>query len=105
MAVLDTNGTTVLGSANANGIGAGESLSGISLLGAGQYYLRVTGSHNAAQMYQLDTTVVSAAEPDPGVTITQSGGSTDVAEDGTSDTYTVVLDSAPTSTVTVMELL
>ncbi|MFC1766916.1 hypothetical protein ACFL6U_33180, partial [Planctomycetota bacterium] len=38
----------------------------------------------------------------PGVTITASGGSTDVAEQGpTSDTYTVVLDSQPSSTVTI----
>ncbi|UCF00069.1 MAG: hypothetical protein JSV82_03105, partial [Planctomycetota bacterium] len=40
--------------------------------------------------------------PTPGVTIVESGGSTDVDEEGpTSDTYTVVLDSQPTSTVTI----
>ena len=38
----------------------------------------------------------------PGVTITQSGGSTEVDEDGPkSDTYTVVLDHAPSADVTV----
>ncbi len=36
-----------------------------------------------------------------GVTITESGGSTTITEAGATDTYTVVLDSAPTSTVTV----
>ena len=38
----------------------------------------------------------------PGVTVTESGGSTDVNEEGpTSDTYTIVLDSEPTATVTI----
>ncbi len=36
-----------------------------------------------------------------GVTITQSGGGTAISEAGLSDSYTVVLTSAPTSTVTV----
>ncbi|WP_205758168.1 FG-GAP repeat domain-containing protein, partial [Macromonas bipunctata] len=37
----------------------------------------------------------------PGVTITPSGGSTQVTEGGATDTYTVVLDSAPTADVTI----
>ncbi len=36
-----------------------------------------------------------------GVSIVQTGGSTDVTEGGNSDTYTVVLDSVPTANVTV----
>jgi len=37
-----------------------------------------------------------------GISVTQSGGSTDVDEDGpTADTYTVVLDSEPTGDVTI----
>ncbi|MEM7181849.1 MAG: Calx-beta domain-containing protein [Spirochaetota bacterium] len=36
-----------------------------------------------------------------GVTITQSGGFTDVTEGGTTDTYTVVLDSKPSASVTI----
>jgi len=36
-----------------------------------------------------------------GVTITQSGGSTMVAEGGATDTYTVVLNTAPTGNVTI----
>ena len=39
--------------------------------------------------------------PADGVTITESGGSTDVAEGGASDTYTLVLMSAPSNNVTV----
>jgi hypothetical protein len=37
----------------------------------------------------------------PGVTITQSGGSTAVTEGGAADTYTVVLTGEPTSDVTI----
>ena len=37
----------------------------------------------------------------PGVTITESGGSTDVVEGGATDTYDIVLDAAPTGTVTI----
>jgi len=37
----------------------------------------------------------------PGVTITQSGGSTAVTEGGATDTYTVVLTGEPTSDVTI----
>lgn len=36
-----------------------------------------------------------------GVTIVQSGGSTDVTEGGATDTYTVVLNSAPTANVVI----
>jgi hypothetical protein len=36
-----------------------------------------------------------------GVTITQTGGSTQVTEGGATDTYTVVLNSAPTGDVTI----
>ncbi|MFM7603129.1 MAG: PEP-CTERM sorting domain-containing protein [Pseudanabaena sp.] len=39
--------------------------------------------------------------PLAGVTITQSGGSTNVVEGGASDNYTVVLNSQPTSDVTI----
>jgi Ca2+-binding RTX toxin-like protein len=37
----------------------------------------------------------------PGISITQSGGSTAVTEGGANDTYTVVLDTAPTADVTI----
>jgi hypothetical protein len=37
----------------------------------------------------------------PGVTITQSGGSTSVTEGGSTDTYTVVLNTAPSANVTI----
>ncbi len=52
----------------------------------------------------IDNVSASVADDDvsPGVSITESGGSTSVSETGpTSDTYTVVLDTEPTSSVTI----
>ncbi|XWK89532.1 MAG: esterase-like activity of phytase family protein [Phormidium sp.] len=40
-------------------------------------------------------------DPTPGVSITPSGGSTDVTEGGATDTYTVVLNTQPTANVTI----
>ena len=37
----------------------------------------------------------------PGIKLTQTGGSTAVTEDGATDTYTVVLNTAPTADVTI----
>lgn len=39
--------------------------------------------------------------PGPGATITQSGGTTNVTEGGASDSYTVILKTAPTANVTI----
>ncbi|NUM73980.1 T9SS type A sorting domain-containing protein [candidate division KSB1 bacterium] len=46
---------------------------------------------------------LQVAEPltPPGVTIAESDGSTDVTEDGATDTYTVVLNTIPASDVTI----
>ncbi len=37
----------------------------------------------------------------PGITVTQSGGTTDVTEGGATDTFTVALNTAPSSNVTI----
>jgi hypothetical protein len=58
--VLAANGTTVVASANAAGIGASELLVDLSLA-AGQYFLRVTGAQNAAQLYSLTVDADPAA--------------------------------------------
>ena len=42
-----------------------------------------------------------ATPPDPGVTITETAGNTIVTEGGNSDTYSIVLDTQPTDTVTI----
>lgn len=57
--VLDGDGSSVLGTANANGAGVAESLSDVVLPGgAGTYYLRVLpGTSNAAQIYDLALTI------------------------------------------------
>lgn len=39
--------------------------------------------------------------PIPGIVITESGGSTDVTEDGATDSYTIVLKTQPTADVTI----
>ena len=39
--------------------------------------------------------------PTPGVTITESGGTTALTETGTTDSYTLVLDAEPTANVTI----
>ncbi|MDX2231130.1 MAG: FG-GAP-like repeat-containing protein [Leptolyngbyaceae cyanobacterium bins.349] len=47
------------------------------------------------------STQTFTVNPAPGVTIAPSGGSTVVAEGGAIDTYTIVLNSAPTANVTI----
>ncbi|MEM6457690.1 MAG: matrixin family metalloprotease [Acidobacteriota bacterium] len=51
--VLDTDGTTVLDSIDANGAGDGEMLTGVVLPSAGTYFVRVTGSADNVQRYDL----------------------------------------------------
>ena len=59
IAIVAANGT-IIASANSAGLGVGETLSNVSLPAAGDYYVRVTGSIDTAQMYSLGLT---AAEP------------------------------------------
>lgn len=59
--VLDTNGTTVLATANATGAGGSETLSNVALPGAGAYFVQVTGGSNEAQMYELSLDVSGAS--------------------------------------------
>ena len=98
--IRDSNGTTILGQADSGGLGSSELLSDLSLPGAGEYFVAVRGVNNAAQMYRLELGVTSSA-PTPGVSIVESGGSTEVTEDGATDTYSIVLDAPPTSDVII----
>lgn len=52
LGLFDTNGTTLLGLANNNGLGLGESLS--HQLTPGTYYARITGANDNVQLYGLD---------------------------------------------------
>jgi hypothetical protein len=54
-----------------------------------------------AERPKLTVTYTSGGGTPAGVTITESGGSTDVSEDGATDTYDVVLNTQPTADVTI----
>ncbi|MBF2063463.1 MAG: DUF11 domain-containing protein [Calothrix sp. C42_A2020_038] len=58
-------------------------------------------SEFADQISDHDPSVARFNIAAAGVTITQSGGNTTVAEGGATDTYTIVLNSRPTSDVTI----
>ena len=75
--LLDSNGTTVLASANVNPAGQAETIMPIPVSGAGPYYIRVFGANNDnAQLYSMTLTIASAT---PGPVI-QANGSTLDAE-------------------------
>ncbi len=57
--ILDTNGTTVLASANNTNAGSSESLSNVALPGAGTYYVDISGPNNEAQLYDLSLDIGS----------------------------------------------
>ncbi|MCA9040835.1 MAG: matrixin family metalloprotease [Planctomycetaceae bacterium] len=50
--LLDSDGATILGTADGAGIGAAETLT-FDLPSQGQYFVRIVGNEDAAQMYQL----------------------------------------------------
>ncbi len=49
----------------------------------------------------INNVVANITDRPPTVTVTESGGTTDVTEGGTQDTYDVVLDAQPTGAVTI----
>ncbi len=54
LALLDTNGTTLLSLANAGGLGQSEFITDLTLATGGTYFVRVTGATvNVVQTYQL----------------------------------------------------
>ena len=63
--VLDTDGSTVLATASAAGLGAAETVTGLSLPASGGYFVRVLGSVDAVQFYQLDVTAIAPTGPAP----------------------------------------
>lgn len=94
--LIGPDGSMVLNASNTAGLGGAESINSTVLV-AGTYYVRVSGSANAAQMYRLGLTGV----PLTGVLITESGGSTTVSENGAVDTYTLNMANLPVGTVQV----
>ncbi len=80
-AIYSNNGNTLLTTVNSTAAGLAETLSGYNLPGAGTYYVKVTGSANAAQMYKLTGSisgVTTTTAPEIGVL----DGSTNIV-DGT----------------------
>ena len=55
----------------------------------------------SAATYATVTRTVTALDDDATVTLTETGGDTEVDEDGDEDTYAIVLDNAPTADVTI----
>ena len=62
---LDTDGSTVLATSNVGGTGVAESVSALNLAVEGTYFVRVTGSIDSVQMYQLDVSVTANTTPVP----------------------------------------
>lgn len=60
--IFDTDGTTSLGFANNTGLGGSESLSNISV-GPGTYYAKISGTQDANQLYQFQSSFTAVPEP------------------------------------------
>jgi serralysin len=62
LTILAANGTTILASANLNGVGVAETIANLVLPAAGTYYAEVTeGAENTIQMYELGLTATTMA--------------------------------------------
>lgn len=59
--LLASDGVTVLRTGNVTGIGQAETLFSVPLNAGGQFYIKVTGTANAAQMYSMSVTIADAA--------------------------------------------
>ena len=59
LTIFDQNGTTLLASANDGAAGEVDSLAGISLTSAGQYFLRISGASDSVQLYQLQLSAMA----------------------------------------------
>jgi hypothetical protein len=61
LTVFGPNGTTELAAADNGAAGFADTLAGISLPAAGEYFVRVTGTYYAVQLYQLQLSATAAA--------------------------------------------
>ncbi len=92
--ILDVNGTTVLGQANASGAGLPETLDNVALpSGSATYYARVlAGPSNAAQLYDLSLSIDDVVPPPDDIFSDGFEGSDlsawSAAKDGGGDLYT-----------------
>jgi predicted extracellular nuclease len=98
-----TSASALDGNAPANRTNLSASLSGLSIAPGQEIWLRWQDINDANNDHGLaiDDFSIAADFANPaGITIAQSGGSTDANEQGeTSDTYTIALNTVPTGTV------
>lgn len=84
-----------------------STLSGISLAPGQEIWLRWSdidhpGSDHGLAIDNVSTSTTVTPPPGAGITVTQSGGSTDVNEQGeTTDTYAIALNTVPTAPVNI----
>ena len=96
--LLGTNGTTVLSTANAGGLGVSEAINSFSVPGAGTYYVKVSGSTvNKIQTYRLDITDLASAA----LTVSVNTGSVSEAAGAGAATGTVTRSGDLTSALVV----
>jgi Matrixin/Protein of unknown function (DUF1573) len=99
LAVYGNNGSTLIVSADLTPAGQNETLPNVVLSSAGTYYVKVTGSANAAQMYRLSGSVAVSGPPAPEITIKQ--GTTSLADGQTFDFGSTAQGTAVIQTFTV----
>jgi predicted extracellular nuclease len=90
------------GNDNSNRVSVSGNITGFSLAPGAEIWLRWSDIDNAGSDHglaidnlQVATTVL------PGVSLIESGGSTNLTEGGTTDTYTIVLNTQPTADVII----
>lgn len=101
-----TSASAIDGNGPANRTNLSASLSGLSIAPGQEIWLRWSDINDANNDHGLaidDFNISAGFVTNPaGITITESGGSTDVNEQGeTSDTYTIALNSLPTGEVNI----
>jgi uncharacterized protein len=96
------------GNSSANRRSLNATLGGLSVAPNQQIWLRWSDPDHASSDHGLaiddfsvSTTTVTPPNSTAGVTITESGGSTNVTEGGATDDYTLVLNTQPTADVSI----
>lgn len=103
--ILDTDGTTVLGTGNAAGAGSAETLSDVPLLAVGDYYIRVYEGDTPAecQLYTLNLSIT--ALPAIPLTIALPSGAPETLTPGDATSFDVVISPGDESIFPGSELL
>ncbi len=85
-----------------------STITGLSIPNGATFWIRwldfnASGADDGLAVDDFSLTPIggSAPPPTPGITLTQSGGATAVAEGGATDTYSLVLNTQPTGEVQI----